>query len=41
MSLHPVVERVTARIAEKSRRSREAYLARIDAAARTARCGAI
>jgi phosphogluconate dehydratase len=32
MSLHPVVERVTARIAEKSRRSREAYLARIDAA---------
>lgn len=32
MSLHPVVERVTARIAEKSRRSREAYLTRIDAA---------
>jgi len=32
MSLHPVVERVTARIAEKSRPTREAYLARIDAA---------
>ena len=32
MSLHPVVERVTARIAEKSHRSRDAYLARIDAA---------
>jgi len=32
MSMHPVVERVTARIAERSRRSREAYLARIDAA---------
>ena len=32
MSLHPVVERVTARIAEKSRRTRDAYLARIDAA---------
>jgi phosphogluconate dehydratase len=32
MSMHPVVERVTARIAEKSRRSRETYLARIDAA---------
>ena len=32
MSLHPVVERVTARIAERSRRGREEYLARIDAA---------
>jgi phosphogluconate dehydratase len=32
MSLHPIVERVTARIADKSRRTREAYLARIDAA---------
>ena len=32
MSLHPVVERVTARIAERSRRDREDYLARIDAA---------
>lgn len=32
MSLHPVVERVTARIADKSRRTRETYLARVDAA---------
>jgi phosphogluconate dehydratase len=32
MTLHPVVERVTARIAEKSRRTRETYLARVDAA---------
>ena len=32
MALHPVVERVTARIAERSRRSRDDYLARIDAA---------
>jgi phosphogluconate dehydratase len=32
MSLHPTVERVTARIAERSRRLREAYLAKIDAA---------
>jgi phosphogluconate dehydratase len=32
MSLHPVVERVTARIAEKSLPTRTAYLARIDAA---------
>ena len=32
MSLHPVVERVTARIAERSATTRAAYLARIDAA---------
>ena len=32
MSLHPVIERVTARIAERSLRSRGDYLARIDAA---------
>jgi phosphogluconate dehydratase len=32
MSLHPTTERVTARIAERSRRLREAYLAKIDAA---------
>jgi phosphogluconate dehydratase len=32
MGLHPVVERVTARIAARSARSRAAYLARIDAA---------
>ncbi len=32
MSLHPVLERVTARIAERSLRSRGDYLARIDAA---------
>ena len=32
MSLHPVIERVTARIAERSRRTRDDYLARIDAA---------
>ena len=32
MALHPSVERVTARIAERSRRSREDYLARMDAA---------
>jgi phosphogluconate dehydratase len=32
MSLHPVVERVTARIGERSRDRRAAYLARIDAA---------
>ena len=32
MSVHPVVARVTARIAEKSRRSRAAYLASIDIA---------
>lgn len=32
MSLHPVTERVTARIVERSRPSRGAYLARIDAA---------
>ena len=31
MPLHPVVERVTARIAERSRGSREAYLGRMDA----------
>lgn len=31
MALHPVVERVTARIAERSRASRAAYLARMDA----------
>ena len=34
MSLHPVVERITARIAERSQTSRAAYLARIDAARR-------
>jgi phosphogluconate dehydratase len=32
MSLHPVVERVTARIAERSRGSRDDYLSRMDAA---------
>ena len=32
MSLHPVTERVTARIAERSAKTRAAYLARIDAA---------
>ena len=32
MPLHPVVERITARIAERSRKSRGDYLARIDAA---------
>ena len=32
MSLHPVIERVTARIAERSLRSRGDYLARIDVA---------
>jgi len=32
MSLHPVVERVTARIAERSRGPRAAYLTKIDAA---------
>ena len=32
MSLHPVIERVTARIAQRSQRSRGDYLARIDAA---------
>ncbi len=32
MSLHPVTERVTARIAERSAKTRTAYLARIDAA---------
>ncbi|MCB1612738.1 MAG: dihydroxy-acid dehydratase, partial [Xanthomonadales bacterium] len=32
MSLHPVTERVTARIVERSRTTRAAYLARIDAA---------
>ncbi len=32
MALHPSVERVTARIAERSRRSRDDYLARMDAA---------
>ena len=32
MSLHHVTERVTARIAERSAKSRAAYLARIDAA---------
>lgn len=32
MSLHPVVERVTLRIAERSADSRRAYLARVDAA---------
>ncbi len=33
MALHPVIERVTARIAERSRPDRDAYLALIDAAA--------
>ncbi len=33
MSLHPVVERVTARIAERSRGSRDDYLSRMQAAA--------
>ena len=32
MSLHPVTERVTARIAQRSAKTRAAYLARIDAA---------
>ena len=32
MSLHPVLERVTTRIRERSAASRAAYLARIDAA---------
>ncbi len=32
MSLHPVVERVTARIQDRSQGSRSAYLARVDAA---------
>ncbi|HWT14891.1 MAG TPA: phosphogluconate dehydratase [Patescibacteria group bacterium] len=32
MSLHPVVERVTARIIERSRKPRSTYLAKIDAA---------
>ncbi len=36
-ALHPVVARVTERIIERSRESRGAYLARIDAAARRAR----
>ena len=31
-TLHPVVERVTARIVERSKRSRGDYLARMDAA---------
>ncbi|PNS08038.1 phosphogluconate dehydratase [Solilutibacter silvestris] len=37
MTLHPVVARVTERIAERSRASRAEYLARIDAAARRER----
>src|SRR5690242_20670877 len=32
MTLHPILAEVTARIAERSRASRSAYLARIDAA---------
>jgi phosphogluconate dehydratase len=32
MSLHPIVERVTARIAERSRKAREDYLAKIERA---------
>ena len=32
MPLHPAIERVTARIAERSRRLRDDYLARIEAA---------
>ncbi|MBB5014731.1 phosphogluconate dehydratase [Rehaibacterium terrae] len=36
MALHPVIERVTARIAERSRPDRDAYLALIDAAAQRA-----
>ena len=32
MTLHPTIAEVTARIAERSRASRSAYLARIDAA---------
>ena len=35
MPLHPVVERVTARIAERSKRLRDDYLARMDAARET------
>ena len=35
MPLHPVVERVTARIAQRSRRLRDDYLARMDAARET------
>ena len=37
VAMHPVVARVTARIAERSRTRRSAYLALIDAAARRAR----
>lgn len=37
VAMHPVVARVTARIAERSRTRRSAYLAQIDAAARRAR----
>ena len=33
MALHPVTERVTARIVERSRRTRADYIARMDAAA--------
>jgi phosphogluconate dehydratase len=33
MALHPVTERVTARIVERSRRTRADYLARVGAAA--------
>ena len=36
MSLHPVVAEVTARIAERSRATRDAYLARLDELSRTA-----